>query len=519
MWQKKEEVSRRWILEQNPTSLEQGCTPERAQEQREQVPCCCDPADVAAKGKMLDFPHSESVARRRNSTYLALACANAASQGSMTRKFREMFENPPVKETLPPLSKAEIQQSIQAQRLRRNSFQPEAKDQCSAALIVSKEETIAAPSDHHSVQLVQSIQPARSIQSANSGQPVQPASPVQRCLKCSTILSNPALPEPAVKPVTAPPVPALDQTNPPQDTADENQTIVNVPTNREVVVEELPKRDTVKNARSLFESTSGSRADSYATLRPANRMSEVKSNPSSKILRSESTQSLHSLSLGRSMSSTTDKFRRPKFSLPAEDSVADEKTYVKAVGRLTTAALRWPSRAEQVHRTPSPSPTSPPPQRDGSYGHPQFHPHYRSTPSLYRTNRSSLHSADVESVVSEVSCDWSSDLQSASSFSSYPGRTSDPTFPSGRNDRELHGRYIPPEVLQKIRSYGMTLTFVNGRMVDEDGDEDQQDVDDDDDDDVSSIRDVRLLHHQRVAETKTTNKTIRSAGNFPIRFI
>ena len=31
--------------------------------------------------------------RRRNSTYLALACANAVSQGAMTRKVRQIFEN------------------------------------------------------------------------------------------------------------------------------------------------------------------------------------------------------------------------------------------------------------------------------------------------------------------------------------------------------------------------------------------------------------------------------------------
>ena len=29
-------------------------------------------------------------------------------------------------------------------------------------------------------------------------------------------------------------------------------------------------------------------------------------------------------------------------------------------------------------------------------------------------------------------------------------------------------RYISPEVMDKIRSYGITLTFVNGIMVDED---------------------------------------------------
>ena len=33
-----------------------------------------------------------------------------------------MFENPPVKETLPPLSRQEIQQSILANRIRRNSI-------------------------------------------------------------------------------------------------------------------------------------------------------------------------------------------------------------------------------------------------------------------------------------------------------------------------------------------------------------------------------------------------------------
>jgi hypothetical protein len=61
---------------------------------------CCDGqfrADCDTEGdKMPTFPAPSGgeAVRRRNSTYLALACANAVSQGSMTRKVRQMFESP-----------------------------------------------------------------------------------------------------------------------------------------------------------------------------------------------------------------------------------------------------------------------------------------------------------------------------------------------------------------------------------------------------------------------------------------
>ena len=239
-----------------------------------------------------------------------------------------------------------------------------------------------------------------------------------------------------------------------------------VPANREVNEEELPKPDTVKNARCLFESSLV--VDGYSTLQ------HVKSNPSSKILRSESTMTL--------------------------DRAGSRHQQHQS--------FRWPARSEAGsirNRSPSPSlstsplPTAPFKTTKSSVG-PAFY--YRSTPSLYQNRpppqqqqrpaarhapRHSRHSTDVESYVSESEC-WSSDLESeAGSYGSHS---------SGRGDHheDMDGmRYISPRVMEKIRSYGMTLTFVNGKMVDEDADEDEEEVE----------------------ETKATQKvvqSIRSAG-------
>ena len=68
----------------------------------------------------------------------------------------------------------------------------------------------------------------------------------------------------------------------PSDGADEAadaKKLAKIPSNREVVAEELPKPDTVKNARCIFETNlmgDTSSIDAYATL----RMQHVKSNPS-----------------------------------------------------------------------------------------------------------------------------------------------------------------------------------------------------------------------------------------------
>ena len=230
------------------------------------------------------------------------------------------------------------------------------------------------------------------------------------------------------------------------------QSIANVPTNREVVAEELPKRDTVKKARSLFEKA-GDSVEVYATLRPSSstRMSHVKTNPSSRILRSESIPSI----------------------------LAEEMLMHK---------YRWP--AGQQQRAGPASPTASP-------------AHYRSNPSLCR-NFSSRHSTDVDSLVSELSCDWSSDVESEASYASFSGR--DP-FPQGRKD-DSDARYVSPQVLQKIRSYGMTLTFVNGRMID--GGDDDDTADYHSDDVVDHVIDRRLK--------RSDSKTLRSAGNhyFPL---
>ena len=66
-----------------------------------QCECCdgqfradCDAETTSDKMPTFPAPSGGEAARRRNSTYLALACANAVSQGSMTRKVRQMFESP-----------------------------------------------------------------------------------------------------------------------------------------------------------------------------------------------------------------------------------------------------------------------------------------------------------------------------------------------------------------------------------------------------------------------------------------
>jgi len=99
--------------------------------------------------------------------------------------------------------------------------------------------------------------------------------------------------------------------------------------------------------------------------------------------------------------------------------------------------------------------------------------------------------------VSEAGSDcWStSDLDSEASYSA---TSSEPDCIAGN---VLDGmRYISPQVMEKIRSYGMTLTFVNGIMVDE---EDEQQM-------------KMALSKQTTNKKKTTvavqQPSIRSAG-------
>lgn len=83
---------------------------------------CCIMTDQMLMGPL---GADETVApgkRMSNSTYLALACANAVSQGSMTRKFRAIFEQQPAKDPPPLLSRAQVQQAIHESRMRRNSI-------------------------------------------------------------------------------------------------------------------------------------------------------------------------------------------------------------------------------------------------------------------------------------------------------------------------------------------------------------------------------------------------------------
>lgn len=159
--------------------------------------------------------------------------------------------------------------------------------------------------------------------------PAKPPKPatIQRCHNCSSILPAPA--EPAIEVST-------DAGGDATDAADADVT--NAPTNREVVPEELPKRNTVKNARHLFE-----KSGSTATLPALLTASTGSMQPRAAVKRCESTQSLNSI-----------------------------------------RNFRWP-----VATSPTPST-----------------PYFRSTAASWR------HSTDVDSVVSELSCDWSSDVES-----------------------------------------------------------------------------------------------------------
>lgn len=348
-----------------------------------------------------------------------------------------MFETQPIRETQPLLSRAEIKQAIQAARLRRNSIavcpsspEPEIVTAVPAVVIDVGSKELPSPARqslplHNKVgtSLIETASPRPATMSPPGG---------VRCDKCSSIL-------------TTSPVSLVIKTGvgqvPEEEPATNNKSPAKIiPTNREVVEEELPKPDTVKNARCLFESSLMEVTGSgFSTLQP------IKSNPSSKILRSEST-----MTLDRAGTRASSLASRPPF--------------------------RWPSRQEHVRsaRSPSPSPspspvpalTVPVKSHKMSSTLPSY---YRSSPSLtqYRSSRHSLHSTDVESYVSEGGSDcWSSDLESEASYSSCSRDESASDTLDGM-------RYISPDVMEKIRSYGMTLTFVNGKMVDEDDDEDE----------------------------------------------
>lgn len=170
--------------------------------------------------------------------------------------------------------------------------------------------------------------------------PAKASALIQRCQNCSSIL--PAAPEAARD---APTDTSADASADASGDTSGDASVPNVPTNREVVPEELPKRDTVKNARHLFEK-SGSTA-TLPTLMTASTGSMGLQHPHqhqrSPVKRCESTQSLNSI-----------------------------------------RHFRWP-----VATSPTPST-----------------PYFRSTAASWR------HSTDVDSVVSELSCDWSSDVES-----------------------------------------------------------------------------------------------------------
>ena len=442
-------LSRRHILKQHKTKLHQ-------------VTLCSQCCLPTAKSNMDTTATPQQVPpRRRNSTYLALACANAVSQGAMTRSLRQMFETQPIRETAPLLSRAEIKQAIQAARLRRNSVVvcPSASPEppvateplvvtAVPAVVLDAAPTTPAKPTVHPFKLQSPAtspigqKPAVVMTSPVAGQkpmmmstpPTSPTTSI-RCDKCSSIL-------------TTSPVSLVINTSAASESGEEAERSKSpskiIPTNREVVEEELPKPDTVKNARCLFESSfmEAGNASGFSTLQ------HVKSNPSSKILRSEST-----MTLDRAGTRSSSVAGRPTF--------------------------RWPTRHDHVRPNRSPSPSPSPSPVPAAVQAPKPHKmsatlpsYYRSSPSLtqYRSSRHSLHSTDVESYVSEGGSDcWSSsDLESEASYSSSI-RDEDGCGLDGM-------RYISPDVMEKIRSYGMTLTFVNGKMVDEDDDEDEPEV-------------------------------------------
>lgn len=381
--------------------------------------------------------NKEPIQRRRNSTYLALACANAVSQGAMTRSLRQMFETQPIRETQPLLSRAEIKQAIQAAKLRRNSIAvcPATNDDdvvTAVPAVVIDTTPVSSPTKPSAasspVKFIRPVSPTAHMKTISSSPPSSPSSSsstiLTRCDKCSSILNSPP-------PVAAP---SIQQQDEEEVRSKSPSSIKIIPTNREVVEDELPKPDTVKNARCLFESSSSNLMDANSGFMT---LQHVKSNPSSKILRSESTMTL--------------------------DRVGTRSSSV--VSRMPPTTFRWPTRHD-TRRSPSPSPSPLPATVAGNRKVSTLPAYYRSSPSLtqYRSSRHSLHSTDVESYVSEGGSDcWSSsDLESEASYSSSFGDQSE----------GLDGmRYISPDVMEKIRSYGMTLTFVNGKMVDEDDDE------------------------------------------------
>ena len=573
-----------------------------------------------------EMPGPETLPRRRNSTYLALACANAVSQGSMTRKMREMFEaqsaarEPPA--LMPSPRRSDIAHGLRAQRSARRSssmnplFTISGEDSCAPSTIDEYEPVQRSSSSLGNYGYNSSFNSSFNINmmgnssssshyggyNSNSNGNHHPMELI-RCDKCSSILSpsqSPTPPaeiglvassssssyngnqatiskpqqqqqendaaitassssaaaavatsssvaafvaafnRPAVAAAAAAAAAKLQQqaasggglnangnsAHSTDNTATTNNNnhnsssssndkdnrsadpvveceakkLANVPNNREVVEEELPKPDTVKNARCLFESSlidghhhQHHHIDTYATL----RIQHVKSNPSSKILRSESTSCLHqqqhhhhTMTLGRSPAERAVRsvvrplpLPQPKLcetlagmdeTLNGQSISAEDKAYVIAVGRM--AALRWPSRKEHVVRSPSP-PANRGHRNDFSSsvnvnanGHSststsnKFGSLYRSNPSLYRS-RSSRRSTDVESLVSEAS-DWSSDLESEASFASSSRGADCSQTQTMYPEKEPQLRYVPEDVMQKIRSVGMSLVFVDGVMID-----------------------------------------------------
>jgi len=420
--------------------------------------------------------------RRRNSTYLALACANAVSQGSMTRRVRQIFEarenNATAAKPVQPVCKP----------MRRNSFNPLINDQM---IIIEKTTTPALPAPPAPLAVVTPDAEPPVASAASSASALL-------CEKCSTVLGKVSATKPQTSCTNKVGVNEVAKSAPdaakvaataatPNDAADQEKSTspAKLGNKWQVADEELPKQDTVKNARTLFEAnctpalpapSSGALQHPHYSTSTIGRFQKTTSSsssssawliapvaPVSAAAASSAMIPLNTMTLGRSPGERALRgmvYQQPdKLIVPVPNKVDDETPaasgasdakggYVVAVGRM--ASLRWPSRKENQLRSPSP----PAPEYPAAAAPA---PQQRSGGRRY-WNRSRC-STDVESYVSEAGSDWSS--SDVESEASYPSSTS-----SGRDSvSDPEGRYVSPAVLEKIRSYGMTLTYVNGRML------------------------------------------------------
>ncbi|KAK2726208.1 uncharacterized protein LOC136032272 [Artemia franciscana] len=190
--------------------------------------------------------------------------------------------------------------------------------------------------------------------------------------------------------------------------------------------EELPKKDTVKNARSMFENSTQSQPlvfDTYGTQKKSPNLTNFNS-------------------INRMGGACTNRS-------------AISRTNSAPASTAHKSPIHWPtfketSQIEKVSRTS-----------------------WKTT--LPKHEYSSNRSFDTDSFCSEGISDAASDIDSEISYTTRHDSFYD------RDDTDY--RYIPPEVLERIRSYGMTMTFFGNKMTIDD----HLNFDDDDDDDADNF--------------------------------